>query len=237
MKKSRQKTIWTQIWLKIRLTPGLLWGLLGAGSATVVLLSALFLAGEIYHYSDTIGADPLPEVDAIVCLAGGRGRITAAGDLWYRYLDQALDQPPGSQFKIPTLYFAGLGHQANWNQVSRQMNPSVLGVIQPEDVMIEKDSTNTDANARWLLQTANERQWKRIILLTSSYHMRRAQFLLRQIFQEGQMPLEIETYSVSQEPFTQAHWSQRALGIRVTLLEYFKWLYYQASWSSKTSSD
>ncbi|MBI3534975.1 MAG: hypothetical protein HY072_05770, partial [Deltaproteobacteria bacterium] len=55
-------------------------------------LFAFFSAGEIYEYKDTVDGVHLPKVDVIVCLAGGRGRITQASDLWYRYYE--LSQMP-----------------------------------------------------------------------------------------------------------------------------------------------
>src|SRR3954468_23943056 len=62
------------------------------GMALGVLTLAFVLAGDIYEYQDTVDGVHLPEVDAIVCLAGGRGRIMAAGDIWYRYWE--LSQTP-----------------------------------------------------------------------------------------------------------------------------------------------
>src|SRR5271170_1459633 len=50
-----------------------------------VLLLAFFAGGVIYDFEDTVHGDVLPPVDAIICLAGGKGRIPVAADLWYRY--------------------------------------------------------------------------------------------------------------------------------------------------------
>src|SRR5271155_5726225 len=81
----------------------LLLGALLAGMAIGVLGLAFFLANEIYEYQDTVDGVHLPEVDAIVCLAGGRGRIAAAGDIWYRYHE--ANQKKG----VPILYISGMG--------------------------------------------------------------------------------------------------------------------------------
>jgi len=40
----------------------------------------------------------------------------------------------------------------------------------------------------------------------------------------------IETMSVYQEPFEPGEWIQSLHGARVTLGEYFKWLYYSRVW-------
>ena len=42
------------------------------------LALAYVMAGDIYEYQDTVDGVHLPEVDAIVCLAGGRGRAAEA---------------------------------------------------------------------------------------------------------------------------------------------------------------
>ena len=56
--------------------------LIALGMALGSLLLAYLSAGEIYEYQDSVDGVHLPPVDAIVCLAGGRGRIAAAGDIW-----------------------------------------------------------------------------------------------------------------------------------------------------------
>ena len=193
---------------------------------------AFILAGDIYDYSDTAHVDSLPSVDAIVCLAGGRGRILAAGDLWYRYLDQVLEATADAQAPVPTLYFSGLGHQANWSLLTRQLSRQALQVVQPEDVVIENESSNTDENAKWLLKIAQERHWKRVVLLTSSYHMKRANYIFAHVLRAGGVSLQMDTLSVTQEPFTSKHWRSGLRGIRVTLQEYLKLVYYKNIWTS-----
>ncbi|MEO5968440.1 MAG: YdcF family protein [Bdellovibrionia bacterium] len=206
--------------------------LLVTGFALGTLMLAFLLAGDIYDYKDTALKDSLPPVDAIVCLAGGRGRISAAGDLWYQYLDRVLEVTSDSQTPIPILYFSGLGHQANWSLLTRQLSKRVLQVVQPEDVVIENESANTDENAKWLLRIAQQRHWKRIVLLTSSYHMKRANFIFSHVLKAGGVSLQMDTLSVTQEPFSSKQWRSGLWGIRVTLQEYLKWVYYKSIWAS-----
>jgi uncharacterized SAM-binding protein YcdF (DUF218 family) len=207
--------------------------LLFVGIVLGALMLALLLAGDIYDYHDTARLDAMPPVDAVVCLAGGRGRILAAGELWYRYLDKLLEtqSDEASESLLPVLYFSGLGHQANWSLLTRQLSRRVLQVLQPEDVVIENESANTDENAKWLLGIAKDRHWKRIILLTSSYHMKRANFIFAQVLKSGGLPLQVDTLSVNQEPFSARQWRSGFLGLRVTLQEYIKWVYYKSFWT------
>lgn len=197
--------------------------LLGGMSVGILLLSAM-LAGEIYDYQDTFDGAHLPPVDAIVCLAGGRGRISAAGDLWYRYFEAQV-QP------LPVLYFSGLGHQANWGGLVKHLRRGVLEALRPHHVVLETDSTNTESNAEWLAKYARSHKWKRILLLTSSYHMKRSRRIFERELGKVGYPMEIETLSVIQDPFEPGEWRSSLHGIRVTLLEYFKWIYYKIVWN------
>src|SRR4051812_35247516 len=78
----------------------------GAGITLGFLAFAIFLAGDLYDYKDTVLLNQaiLPQVDAIVVLGGGKGRITAGGDLWYRYWEDTRQIPT----RLPTLYFSGV---------------------------------------------------------------------------------------------------------------------------------
>ncbi|NBU21454.1 YdcF family protein [bacterium] len=192
----------------------------------------LFCAGEIYRYHDTVQGSSLPEVDAIVCLAGGRGRLSAASQVWYTYAEQAQ---LGLK-KVPVLYLSGVGPQSNWPQLAWQLKPGAkfakAKMISPENVVFENESLNTSENAKILLRYAQSKRWKKILLMTSSYHMKRAQFIFNHILTTQESPVEVETLTVIQEPFTTQAWITDWNGARVTLFEYFKLLYYRSLWSS-----
>jgi uncharacterized SAM-binding protein YcdF (DUF218 family) len=189
-------------------------------------------ASAVYAYQDTVDGVHLPPVDAIVCLAGGRGRISAAGDLWVRYRELALGAKSLPQ---PVLYFSGLGPQSTLKSLQTQLRTGVSNLLSSGDVILETESTNTEENALWLLKLARERRWRSVLLVTSSYHMRRARYIFEQMMErqresEGQV-LRFETLSVFQEPFDSQEWSHDLHGIRVTLQEYLKWLYYSRFWT------
>src|SRR5262245_11620477 len=96
-----------------------------------LIVLPFILAGEIYDYQDSVDGVRLPDADAIVCLAGGRGRISAAGDLWYRYMETAqaprvvrassISQPQLPETRVPALYISGAGPQANLASLGRQL--------------------------------------------------------------------------------------------------------------------
>lgn len=206
-----------------RLVP--LIGLMSSGITIGALLLAYVSAGEIYDYNDTMDGVHLPAVDVIVCLAGGRGRISAAGDLWYRYREQA---GPGGA--APLLYISGMGHQSDWGTFARQLRKGVQTAIRPTDVILENESQNTEANARYFVRMARQKKWGRLLLVTSRYHMRRSRMMFDRVLRISGHPMEIETSSVFQEPFEPGEWRTQVNGVQVTLTEYVKWLFYRTLW-------
>jgi uncharacterized SAM-binding protein YcdF (DUF218 family) len=210
---------------------------LSTGFAVGAMALAYALAGEIYDYQDTADGVRLPPVDVIVCLAGGRGRIAAAGDIWFRYWEMAQRPVPGAPVhpepvQAPVLYFSGLGPSSNWNILGKSLRRGVHSVIQPENVVLETKSDSTEANAEWVAGYARERGWKRILLITSRYHMKRSRLIFEQVFARGRTPLELGTFSVYQEPFEPGEWRSSFHGVRVTLWEYLKWIYYKRLWKA-----
>lgn len=193
------------------------------GAVLGALILPYILAGDIYDYQDSVDGVHLPEVDAIVCLAGGRGRIAAAGDLWYRYWEAK---------KTPILYISGMGPNSNWGVLIRQLRTGVRSVVRPENVVLETESMNTESNARWLARFALQRNWTRILLITSPYHMKRAHYIFERVLEGTGRSFQISTLSVFQEPFEPGEWRTDLHGIRVTLWEYLKLVYYRHFWKA-----
>ena len=213
---------------------------LGAGGVFLVVLGLGFSsAGSVYDYQDTVDGVRLPEVQAIVVLAGGRGRIAAAGDIGNRYRERL-----GGDLGLPVLYVSGVGPQTTFKVIQGQLRPGVTEVIRPEQVVIENESTNTEENALWLARYARERSWSRVLLITSSYHMKRARLIFSRVLERdaaarnalraNESPrassVQVDTLSVYQEPFEPGEWITSVHGARVTIGEYFKWLYYTRFW-------
>lgn len=191
----------------------------GVGLLIGVFLLAFTSAGLIYEYEDSLSLDELPRgVDAIVVLAGARGRITEASDLWLRFY---RDHPS----RTPLLYVSGMGHQANWNVFAKQVKPEVLNVIRANDVILETQSTTTEENAMWLLNYVQERKWKHVVLVTSNYHMKRSLYIFQTVLGSQ---VNIDTHSVQPEPYRDGKWYKDLLGIQITLSEFLKWVFFRA---------
>jgi uncharacterized SAM-binding protein YcdF (DUF218 family) len=197
------------------------------GLLSGVLLFTFFKAGALYEYSDTLDGAYLPQADAIVVLAGGRGRIAAAGDFWFRYFER---EEAGEVEKSPFLYISGMGPNSNWSTLERSIRPGVLKAMKPANVVLETESKNTEENALWVVKNAKLRGWKRIVLMTSPYHMRRSQFIFEKVLAFTDTKLEVDSLTIYQEAFSSEEWRDSLNGIHVTMLEYAKWLYYTTFW-------
>jgi uncharacterized SAM-binding protein YcdF (DUF218 family) len=210
-------------------------GVFGTGLALGVLGLAYFLAGDIYDYQDTVDGVHLPKVDAIVCLAGGRGRISMAGDIWYRYWELGHAPvkgigPSPVPAQTPTLYISGMGPNSTWSVLARQVRRGVLEVLKPVDVVLETESQNTEENALWLARYAKDRGWDHILLITSRYHMKRSRVMFERVLAKAGLNVAVETLSVYQEPFEPGEWREGFHGIRVTMIEYLKWIFFKSLW-------
>ncbi len=192
-----------------------------------VLLFTFIKAGALYEYTDTLDGAELPTADAIVVLAGGRGRIAAAGDFWFRYFER---EESGEIEAAPMLYISGMGPNSNWATFERSVRPGVMKAMKPSNVVLETESRNTEENALWVVKNARLRGWRRIVLMTSPYHMQRSRFIFSKVLAETDLNLTVETLTIFQEEFSSEEWRESLNGIRVTIVEYLKWLYYTTFW-------
>ena len=195
------------------------WGWVGV----FFLLSTIALGGvayrsasDVYRYKDTF-TENVP-LDAIVCLAGGRGRIRLASDIWFQYR---------SQDPIPTLYVSGMWEFADREVLAQQVRPEVLETLPLDQVVLETKSRNTFENTTWIAKEAAKRNWKNILLVTSNYHMKRAHYLLDRLMQRHFKHYQIYTLSYHQEPFSEGKWRTNWNGIRLTVSEYLKLVYFR----------
>ncbi len=197
------------------------------GLMSGILLFTFFKAGTIYEYADTLDGAYLPPADAIVVLAGGRGRIAAAGDFWFRYFER---EEAGEIEAAPFLYISGMGPNSNWATFEHSIRPGILKAMKPSNVVLETESRNTEENALWVVKNARLRGWKRIVLMTSPYHMRRSRFIFAKVLSQTELKLEVDSLTIYQEAFSSEEWRDSMNGIRVTMYEYLKWLYYTTFW-------
>ncbi len=185
-----------------------------------VVLSAVcflwFAAGEIYDYKDSfsIESQDAKEIDVVLCLAGGRNRIPLAIHLWQEL--KSIKKDP------PLLFLSGVGLNTSQESLVEQgVSAQTLAELKPEWVIFEQVSQNTEENAQIFASFARQKRWKRVLLVTSSYHMRRSEFWLKKVLEPD---VKIFTRSVEAPHFQRDSWHRDSYAIRVTLIEYLKWL-------------
>jgi hypothetical protein len=197
--------------------------------AVVTAVAFLWIAaGEIYDYQDTFNlADDVASTDVVLCLAGGKGRIPIAFELWESIGANRPKSPTGSQ-NDPILFLSGVGPKAGMETLREQgVSKESLSHVTHQNVVFENVSENTFENAQFFASFARQKGWHHVALVTAGYHMRRAHFILNKILGPD---VEIKTQTVDAVHFERNQWHSDAYAIRVTVIEYIKWLYYRYSY-------
>lgn len=193
-------------------------GFIGAVVASVGGL--LFSASEIYDFPRDTGRASFQEVDVIVALAGGRGRIAYAAKLWDEARLARADRAP------PVLYLSGVGAHVEIESLKDQgVSPEVMSHLKQESVVLERVSGNTFENAQIFSSFAKQQNWRKIIVVTAPYHMKRALYVLDAALDEG---FTLYSYPSPVELFQEEEWRHSIDGLFVTFVEYIKWVTYRA---------
>ena len=195
--------------------------LIGAFFSALVFL--WLAAGEIYDYQDNFIAErDGAQVDVVLCLAGGKGRIPVAVQIWQKL--KSLE----NRTVTPVLFLSGVGLHANEETLIEQgVSRDVVKNMKRDDIVFERVSANTFENAQIFSSFVHQKKWKNVLLVTSGYHMRRASDILRKAIGPG---ANIYSETVDAEHFDRNQWHNDAYAIRVTIMEYIKWLFYRYSY-------
>jgi uncharacterized SAM-binding protein YcdF (DUF218 family) len=201
------------------------WTILLSGAFGIFLTTVLFLwvaAGEIYDYADSFDLErDSKSVDVVVVLAGGKGRIPQAVTLW----KEIRERKPRNAG--PVLFLSGLGPGNGMETLMGQGVPlELIRHLNRENVVFENVSENTFENAQIFASFVRQKNWRTVVLVTAGYHMRRAEYLFRKVL-DPEVSLKTET--VDARHFGRNEWHQDEYAVRVTVIEYLKWLYYRYS--------
>ena len=181
--------------------------------AAVVLAALLawpaILWREFLASLDRPPAD-LAHSDAIVSLAGGSRRLNRGLDL----LEAG---------KADVLLLSGTGAGAGLKEIYPDRDLSKLPAGQV--ILLEDRSTSTYENAieAWAVLTARG-PVRDVVLLTSNYHMLRAEFCFRRIFPAR---VTIRPYPVQAENVAPGKWWKDPTARKLVLNEYFKYVWYR----------
>ena len=116
-----------------------------------------------------------PNADAIICLTGGYGRV-----------DEGLKLL--SQGNAPVLLISGTYQQSKLSQIIEESG--FEGDIDETKIILESSSQNTMENSEEAYKFVTSNNYQSIILVTSVYHIKRANYIFRKI-----IPKEIEIFT------------------------------------------
>ena len=151
----------------------------------------------------------------IVVLAGSSGRINTAYELM-------------KERQIPVLFIAGVYKAVSFDDLAREFK---LDYNYKERIKIDNVSRTTLENARVTQQFAEENNVKTIGLVTSVYHIKRAEFIFNKVFEDqGTMIVPYTANTTKLEPGSL--WTDYKTFINF-LDEYVKYQYYRIVLSTR----
>ena len=148
------------------------------------------------------------QVDAIVVLTGGVGRLSRALQLF-------------SEIQAEFLLISGVEEAASLESI---FPAEALSAIDNDRIVLEKTSQSTHENALYAREIMVQRQVHKILLVTSNYHLRRALFIFQQVFPGN---IEIVPYAVESDTFHLKGWWRHPRSLRLAVQECLKFWWYR----------
>jgi len=151
--------------------------LLIAGVLGVYLL--LFYTPFIWFLASPLKiSQPLKEADCIVVFGGGVGESGNAGQGYEERVQYAV-RLYEEDFAKNIIFSSGYSYAFKETDVMKALAVS-LGV--PEKaILVESEAANTYQNVLFTKKIIDQKGWKNILLVSSPYHMRRVQFVFKNI--------------------------------------------------------
>ncbi len=98
--------------------------------------------------------------------------------------------------------------------------------VPPEDIIIEEKSANTYENAQMVKPILEENDYKKIILVTSPYHQRRAYLCFKKFLGDG---YEILNHSAKDSSWRRSKWWENKKSLYLTYTEFSRVIYILAT--------
>ena len=139
--------------------------------------------------------------DAIFALGGGVTGARDGGDRleWGQSADRlirAIDLFNAGRARVLVLSAGALNDSGQITQGVRFKEIALRRGVPAESVIVTRETINTAAEADALTELASQFNWKRVLLVTSAYHMPRAMLLFRDCPAEI-VPVPVNFQSVS----------------------------------------
>ncbi|GAC1630185.1 MAG: hypothetical protein NVS9B14_00500 [Candidatus Acidiferrum sp.] len=169
------------------------------------VLGALYLArhplmrfaGEAW-----VVEDPLEKSDAIIELSIDNfyaDRATRAAELYRQGL-----APVVVASGVRLRPYAGVGELMEHDLIER-------GVPKDKVLRFPQDAENTREEAEVLAKLATEKNWKRVIIVTSNYHTRRTRYIFHRVFPGS---IAVSVASARDGDFDPERWYEKRRGIK-----------------------
>lgn len=179
--------------------------------SVVALVLASFVGFSFYEFSLSFYEYDVAQkskIDAVVVLTGGRGRLSPALKLF-------------SNEEADWFLISGVGEKNSLNSI---FSDDELRDIDPEKIILEKQSRSTYQNALFAKDILIEKGVRSVLLVTSNYHMKRALFVFRSLFPEN---IQCIPSSVESDNFNLETWWKGGAGLKLAILEYLKYQWYR----------
>lgn len=165
---------------------------------------------RLIHYRDAPLVENETPIDLIVVLTGGQGRFKAGLDLLKR-------------FPKSLLFISGAETFVTLDDVLRANHETDLDESYRPRIWLGKFSKNTLENSIEVREIAEQIKAKSILLVTSSYHARRALELIhRELEKSSVSDAKVYYHSVESPNFPTVGWWKKPIGWRIFFSEYFK---------------
>ena len=164
---------------------------------TVEIIAALAVAYVVVFQTPLVWwlADPLrvtappAPVDAIVVFAGGVGESGRAGGGFQERVTQAIELYRAGH--APRMVFSS-GFVFTMREAEVMKAVAVANGVPPEAILLEESASNTRENVVFTKRILDEHGWRRVLLVSSPYHMRRALLTWRKLAPEvGVIPAPV----------------------------------------------
>jgi len=166
----------------------------------LIFLAAILFADFVYHTTTMRPRDVAS--DAIVVLAGGRGRVEEGIQLYRAH-------------RARYLFLVGVDPSVRKGDLFREKQGERGG----EEVFLEKASRNTLENALYSRDLIARQQVRSITLITSRYHMMRAILIFRSTLPKD---IAVYPYPVDSKNLKEKWWSHGGSS-RLLLGEFYKY--------------
>jgi uncharacterized SAM-binding protein YcdF (DUF218 family) len=177
----------------------------------VVFCAVLYLVRHpIFRFAaeSWIIEDPLEKSDALIVLSDDNfyaDRATRAAEL-FREGDAPLVVASGRRLR-PN---AGIAELMEHDLIER-------GVPKDKIIRFAQDGDSTKEEAEALAKLAKSKKWRKVIVVTSNYHTRRARYIFRRVFPQG---IETRVASARDGDFNPELWWEKRKSIKELMREF-----------------